>query len=77
MDGPDDPHIRAVHTYTKLANDLAAKFPEVAAEWHSTKNGGLLSSQVTPRSGRKVHWQCPEGHDWDAAVANGGRGSRR
>ena len=52
-------------------NDLAAKHPELAREWHPTKNGTLLPSQVTAGSYRKVFWfreSC--GHSWLSSIAN-------
>ncbi|MFR6377400.1 MAG: zinc-ribbon domain-containing protein [Oscillospiraceae bacterium] len=42
-------------------NDLAAKAPDVAAQWHSTLNGNLTPEMVTPGSHRRVCWQCPRG----------------
>ncbi len=49
-------------------NDMASQFPEVAREWHPTKNGSLLPSQVTPACKRRVWWICPRGHEYVAAV---------
>lgn len=49
-------------------NDMASQFPEVAREWHPTKNGALLPSQVPPTSKRRVWWLCPLGHEYMAAV---------
>lgn len=49
-------------------NDMASQFPEVAREWHPTKNGALLPSQVPPTSKRRVWWLCPLGHEYVAAV---------
>ena len=49
-------------------NDMASQFPEVAREWHPTKNGPLLPSQVTPACKRRVWWLCPLGHEYMAAV---------
>ena len=49
-------------------NDLETLFPEIAAEWHPTKNGNLLPSQVLAGSSKKVWWLCKKGHEWDAAV---------
>eukprot|EP00128_Syssomonas_multiformis_P003498 Colp12_sorted_trinity150504_noHs@9835 len=51
-------------------NNLLVKHPEIAAEWHSTKNGDLTTEMVTQCSGKKVWWQCKEGHEWEARVAN-------
>lgn len=49
-------------------NDMASQFPEVAREWHPTKNGVLLPAQVPPSSKRRVWWRCPMGHEYAAAV---------
>ena len=49
-------------------NDLASKFPAIAAQWHPTKNEGLTAQQVAPSSNRKVWWKCEKGHDYQAAV---------
>lgn len=56
-------------------NDLAAKAPDVAAQWHPTLNGNLTPEMVTPGSHRRVWWQCPLGHTWKAFVYSrtGGR----
>ncbi|MBU3717872.1 MAG: hypothetical protein FGM45_06165 [Actinobacteria bacterium] len=52
-------------------NDLATRHPEVAAEWHPTRNGDLTASQVGSGSSKKVWWLCPvaEDHEWEATVA--------
>ena len=49
-------------------NDFASQFPEIAAQWHPTKNGVLLPSQLGPQSNRKVWWRCPLGHDYQSVV---------
>ena len=48
-------------------NDFATCYPELAKEWHPTKNGNLLPSEISKKSGRKVWWQCEYGHEWQAA----------
>lgn len=40
-------------------NCLSAKNPEIAKEWHPTKNGKLTPEQFAPLSGVKVWWLCP------------------
>lgn len=40
-------------------NDLQTKYPDIAGEWHPTKNGDLLPSMVAPGSNKSVWWQCP------------------
>ena len=49
-------------------NDLATVAPEIAAEWHPTKNGDLSPRDVTKSSNKIVWWICPEKHEYDAAV---------
>jgi Probable Zinc-ribbon domain len=57
-------------------NDLAAAFPDVAAEWHPTRNGTLTPDQVAPKTDRKVWWQCARGHEWHTTVdSRTGRGT--
>ena len=57
------------------ANDLATASLKLAKEWHPTKNGGLLPSQVTVNSSKKVWWRCNKGHEWQATVSNRSRGN--
>ena len=60
-------------------NDLESRFPEIAAEWHPTKNGNLTPKDVTygssyyawwylpyddPRTGK--HWEF----EWQTSVSN-------
>ena len=37
-------------------NDLATVNPNLAVEWHPSKNGSLLPSQITAGSNKKVWW---------------------
>jgi len=55
-------------------NNLSVLFPQIAAEWHPTRNGSLMPSQVTPGSGKKVWWLCEYNHKWEAAINNRSRG---
>ncbi len=49
-------------------NDLATTEPQVAAEWHPTRNGMLTPEMVTAGSHKKVFWECTEGHVWKAVI---------
>lgn len=49
-------------------NCLATVNSKLAKQWHPTKNGSLGPSKVMPGSGKKVWWQCPEGHEWKATI---------
>lgn len=52
------------------ANDLGSQNPELAAQWHPTKNGNLTPSDVSQNSGIKVWWLGKCGHEWEAKVSN-------
>ena len=51
-------------------NSLTALAPEIAKEWHPTKNGDLTPDDVVNGSHKKVWWQCLkfEDHEWDAVI---------
>jgi len=51
-------------------NNLALLRPDLAAEWHFTKNGKLIPSEVTPKSDRRVWWMCTKSHEWLTSVKN-------
>ena len=51
-------------------NNLLFLFPEIAKEWHPTKNGGLTPRDVTSKSDKKVWWQCHKGHSYNAIIKN-------
>lgn len=49
-------------------NDLKTRLPELASQWHPTKNGELTPSQVTIGSPQNVWWQCLAGHEWQTRI---------
>lgn len=49
-------------------NDFATIYPEIAKEWHPTKNGELKPNMFSKKNGKKVWWQCQFGHDWEATI---------
>ena len=55
-------------------NNLGVKFPELAKEWHPTKNGNLTARDVVPGSRKKVWWKCKSDHTWEAVIASRARG---
>jgi hypothetical protein len=55
-------------------NCLQTRNPELAKEWHPTKNSHLTPKDVTPMSHKKVWWICEKGHEWRATVANRSNG---
>ena len=54
--------------------DLAARFPELAAEWDSARNAPLTPEQVLPGSHRLVWWVCGKGHSWQATIKSRAEG---
>ncbi|KAF0140121.1 MAG: hypothetical protein FD122_2756 [Stygiobacter sp.] len=52
-------------------NCLAKKFPEVAKEWHPTKNGSKTPNDVLSMSNEKVWWLCKDClNEWPAEIRN-------
>lgn len=56
-------------------NDFAHHYPDLAAQWHPTKNGDLLPTAVTRSSGKKVWWVDDLGHEWETAISGRANGS--
>lgn len=57
-------------------NDLAHMYPQIASEWHPTKNE-KSPEDYTSGSGVKVWWMCPKGHEYKSCIrerAKGGTG---
>ena len=54
---------------TKIS--LAEAFPEIAKEWHPTKNGKLTPEMVTRGSMLNIYWQCSHcGYEYQRIVNN-------
>jgi DNA-directed RNA polymerase subunit RPC12/RpoP len=50
-------------------NCLAVTFPQLAKEWHPTKNGELTPFDVTAGSDKRAWWLCQTcTHEWDAHI---------
>ena len=58
--------------YIKMEKEksVAAKFPEIAKEWHPTLNGNLTADKVSYGTSKKFWWKCPNGHSYEASVAH-------
>lgn len=50
-------------------NDLASAYPQIAAQWHPTKNGVLTPNKVTVFSNRRAWWMCDKGHEFQTTIA--------
>lgn len=55
-----------------IDNCLETTNPELAKQWHPTKNGGLTPFDVGQGSSKKAWWKCPKGddHEWMATVSS-------
>ena len=60
----------------KFENSLAAVYPEIAKQWHPSKNGLIKPSQIAPRAKKKYWWKCDvaDDHEWEASVDNRQKG---
>ena len=59
----------------RLEDSLAYLYPEVAKEWHPTKNGKLTPDLFTPGSPEEVWWLCSKcSHEWRASIVNRSKG---
>ena len=48
-------------------NSLSVNHPDIAKEWHPTKNGTLMPDEISYGSNKKVWWLCERGHEWEAS----------
>lgn len=55
-----------------INNCLATLYPEIAKEWHPSKNGELTPFEVTKATPKKAWWQCSVNpkHEWKAKIQN-------
>jgi len=51
-------------------NCVANKFPEIAKQWHSTKNGDLTPKNFSYGSDKIAWWICDFGHSFPCRIAN-------
>ena len=71
------------HAVWKGFNDLATVNPELAREWHPTRNGDLTADSVTCSSFKKVWWQVENYNavtgkhhifEWEAVISERSKG---
>lgn len=60
----------AVNLYVSGKTDLESAYPEVAKEWHPTRNGNLKPSKISAKSNKYAWWQCERGHEWHTKINN-------
>lgn len=62
------------HQKLSYENSLKAVYPELAKEWHPSKNGNLAPDGVFANSNKFAWWKCTNGHEWKAKINNRARG---
>lgn len=70
----DKPEILEFKTL-RFEDSLAALYPEIAKEWHPSKNGKLTPDLFIPGSSERAWWLCPKcGNEWQASIVNRTKG---
>lgn len=57
-------------------NDFETLNPEVAKQWHPTKNGCITPKDITYKCNKKFWWICEKGHEWQAQANARSLGTR-
>lgn len=73
--GHKNRYISKTKNWIEEKGSLSTNNPDLAEEWHPTKNGELLPSQITVNNGKKVWWMCKEGHEWEAQIKSRNNGA--
>ncbi len=56
------------HRTVKGINDFATVYPEMAKEWHPTKNGDKTPDMFSSKNGYRAWWMCKYGHEWQQTI---------
>lgn len=51
-------------------NSLAQVRPDIAKDWHPSKNAPLTPNDVVAGGDRRVWWVCKHGHEWQASIGS-------
>ena len=51
-------------------NDLATTHPLLSKEWDYGKNNGIIPTNVSKGSDKKVWWKCNRNHSWQSAISS-------
>jgi len=55
--------------------NLATVHPNLAAEWHTSRNVGRGANEFRPNSGKKAWWICKRGHEWESVIQSRAKGA--
>ena len=64
----DTPMILSQFATKKYKNSLAYCYPDIAKEWHPTKNGTLTPDKITKNSEKIVWWLGKCGHEYQTKI---------
>lgn len=64
----DAGQIYSTYIKTRKEKSLASVFPQIADEWHPTKNGDLMPMMVAPSANKKVWWLGKCGHEYQMDI---------
>jgi len=56
-------------------NSLKSTNPEIAKQWHPTRNLSLTPDDVVAGSDKKAWWRCEKDHEWKATIRSRKQGS--
>nr|WP_283175744.1 zinc-ribbon domain-containing protein [Lysinibacillus sp. Bpr_S20] len=73
VNGQNCPYCRGLRV--NYTNSLASLNPQLASQWHPTKNGDLSPHDITCNKNSKIWWLCEFGHEWDAVVSSRNNGA--
>lgn len=69
----DRMNIYEQYVFLRKKNSVASVFPEIAKEWHPSKNGELTPEAFSAWSNKKVWWLCSKGHEYASTVSHRSR----
>ena len=60
--------IYELYINNKKSRSLKNIYPEIAKEWHPSKNGNITAEMVAPMSNKVVWWLGKCGHEWKMSI---------
>ncbi|MBE5943256.1 MAG: hypothetical protein E7264_12120 [Lachnospiraceae bacterium] len=67
--------IENLREHTEKSHSILYLFPKIAKDWNYEKNKNLKPENFTSNSKKTVWWQCDNGHEWQAIIANRTKGA--
>lgn len=71
----DSAEIYSQYLESEKENSLLTRNPQIAKEWHPTKNGFVKPDMVSFASAKKVWWLGECGHEWQMSIQSRNRGA--